>query len=490
LRDAAANTLLNTQRNAEEQFPDDDVWTDTLALPSGERKTATLNPSPAGSILVVTANVQQNFKALRLTGPGSCTAKKGVTMNEQWIFDHSACASNRRELSFAKRIRELGAKSIAPPSSLAGEPWDGMGQYVPDLIMLQEVRCADAVRIRNHLWAHIKVNTGANIPPRAMYQVFGCIDTNGNPELPVGTVQKDEVDVPISWMRDTVVLMLRDTMRPIEMAPGQRDTGRGVVAQYGPEAIPSGRCTKNSDGSLRPFVGFFDAGDGSNGCHIRYERAWIQGFEETVGDAKIATASVHNPSSPQLEGLAPEQRDPYVKHWSEKVADYLKRRYGSLVQHLTLTGDFNLKRCADPATGQPQEPVTCQQRQWWTAMTTSDPAKNNRIYQFGDAVYDRVVAEGRASVDPYQYWDGCETFDNGQCLTDRQRDKRIDYIFDRAAGSVPATPYMASHDLTCGVVVKGFDTAKRNCDELKNPERYSNHRLVWAFVGGGPAPAP
>lgn len=485
LRDAAGGQLANTAKEAEEQFLDDDVATETPPTPTRKpgTKAALLERSAPGSVLVVTANVKQIYSARRQT-KNSCPNRLLHDGSSKRVKKASPCASDRREEAFAKRIKELGGKLLVPPDATI--PPDGIGGKVPDLILLQEVRCEDARKIRDHLWDHLQVKmSDSGAQPRALYQVFGCMESGpNNPETDAGSTTKNELTVPIKKSNDTAILMLTQTMTPIELAPGQPDRGRGVVAQYGPDAI-SNECTQDPTQGL----GYIDAGAGANGCHVRYQRAWIQGFRELDGSASVAAASIHHPSSLQTGALSEEQRDLYVRHWSEKIADYMRRRYDSRVSHLVLAGDHNMKRCPPPPSDQLSEPVVCEQRQWWTAMTGADPARNNRTYQFGDAVYDRVVAEGQADLRP-QYVDGCANFDLGACQGFFFRSKRIDYIFDRPTANPPTqTPTYASHDLSCGITVK-FDPGRRHCDHLRNPERYSDHRLVWAYVGGGPQPTP
>jgi hypothetical protein len=76
-------------------------------------------------------------------------------------------------------------------------------------------------------------------------------------------------------------------------------------------------------------------------------------------------------------------------------------------------------------------------------------------------------------------------------------EKRIDYLFARGRSattvdgkSPPGSPPLteASHDLNCGEIVQ--DPEEQSCDLLDNPERYSDHRLVWGFVGPIPDRSP
>ena len=86
---------------------------------------------------------------------------------------------------------------------------------------------------------------------------------------------------------------------------------------------------------------------------------------------------------------------------------------------------------------------------------------------------------------------------SGDCIDFGARKKRIDYLFSEAlVAAKQATFPPASHDLTCGMNPNHLKERQHNCDWLRNPQRYSDHRLVWTLIGDAvatpvaPSPSP
>lgn len=86
------------------------------------------------------------------------------------------------------------------------------------------------------------------------------------------------------------------------------------------------------------------------------------------------------------------------------------------------------------------------------------------------------VAEDPLEVDTLrkQYRDG----------DDRMREHRIDHIFAQGVDTYLA----ASYDISCGDLASSR-AGRRNCAWLQSPERYSDHRLVWALMGANLIPS-
>lgn len=63
----------------------------------------------------------------------------------------------------------------------------------------------------------------------------------------------------------------------------------------------------------------------------------------------------------------------------------------------------------------------------------------------------------------------------------QRRNLRIDHIFTQGTD----VHFKASFDVSCGVTDRDADDAEEKaCTWLSNKERYSDHRLLWALVGG------
>lgn len=165
--------------------------------------------------------------------------------------------------------------------------------------------------------------------------------------------------------------------------------------------------------------------------------------------------------------------------WFQQIASQMDASWPSAARSF-IAGDFNEPRClvsvgpdereeGYPADsdldgglmGATPEPVDCARRPLHT--------RANGL-AFVDAVH-QVHGKSQITMNR-QYEDGFGT-----------RELRIDHVFVRG-GSILS----ASHDRTCGTgyVADPLDpTESQTCDYLSNPDRYSDHRLVWALVGPG-----
>ena len=246
-------------------------------------------------------------------------------------------------------------------------------------------------------------------------------------------------------------------------------------------------------------------GNEESDCIIGWKRNWIQGFTEietSGGDdlMDFGVATIHFPSETETPGFTPEERAGQVDTWSDKIIAALELRYEDDLDAFSLGGDLNHERCSveapvDPTTGKDGEPdefsnsQTCGEYGWWTDLT------GESSHDYEDAIYYRHGANDE-DLDA-QYNDGCDAAPNAQTglcepATQRERKKRIDFVFWKLTEASTTQPDVAaSHDLTCGQASGNPNSDPEiffNCDHLINPERYSDHRLVWSFIEFPPEP--
>jgi hypothetical protein len=201
----------------------------------------------------------------------------------------------------------------------------------------------------------------------------------------------------------------------------------------------------------------------------------------------------------------PVQGENKKADWSRQIADKLTEVFPSADTY-AIAGDFNAQRCPkseeprDPLTGQELDPTVkersiCRnpdtEKPFWKALT-SEKGYTESVYQMSGA-----LPTGSDATLTAQYADG--VFPGTDDVFSRER--RIDHIFVKIATGSPRRLEAASYDLSCGYyLAKGI---KGNCDEFdsapianypypsgcecvhripKNRDRYSDHRLVWAFL--------
>lgn len=214
-------------------------------------------------------------------------------------------------------------------------------------------------------------------------------------------------------------------------------------------------------------------GDGIDDCH---NRSFKRNFSALLRDRRTATqvavASVHLVLPDLLKDA--ETHETKKSDWSKEIADHLRSTYpGAAIR--AIAGDFNIKRCEGPNPPEEKELQVCPERKWWKTLTSGQrDATGSDPYRYVDSIYARhgdPLRGGTQDRLTEQYRDG-DTF----------RDRRIDFIFwmDARRG-IQETPPWSSHDRTCGFL-QSRPVGERNCRYFENPQRYSDHRLLWTLV--------
>ena len=219
-------------------------------------------------------------------------------------------------------------------------------------------------------------------------------------------------------------------------------------------------------------------GDGKSDCaKPKWKRTYMAEFVEKESGLRFAVASVHW----VLDSFFAEKATAaeHKAQWAQDIATTLRTRY-PLATAFTVGGDMNQKRCAEvPPAGisgdqdvpidlsdEPKERTVCPVTPFWERFSALG---------FVDTVFAvHGQTDTRLSA---QYRDGFVGRDTTQI---NYRPKRIDHIF--TAGET--THSAASFDLFCGVGAPS--PHPWNCRELTHPDAYSDHRIVWAFVGPVP----
>ena len=370
---------------------------------------------------------------LARSAPGQVLA---VTANlKQWIQGRKeACpAKSPGDTGYQKytacegderlvRFADRIEKLAAKPSRSSG---DGMGGVAPDLVLLQEVDCSQSDAIASLLNERITI---AGSSPD--YRVAPCFrrkyDTDGT-----------GADVIVN---DTAIIYSALTMT----------NGSNVQVQTG-----YSKSQRNADCR-------------GNDCKVRYKRHHLASFSETeAGGLTLGVASIHFVKKMLLTQDKTTMNDIYAR-WDARIADKLSLNYpvDEYDYHL-VGGDTNVHRCAREGFPEPQE---CLERPWWVSLVDD--------YDYIDTIYASHGDPLRGGTDEAlrRQWDD----------GDEHREARIDFVFSRQLGiegPQQATPVGASHDLTCGLAFE--DPGAEDCQRLDNPARYSDHRLVWSFVGAG-----
>jgi hypothetical protein len=195
--------------------------------------------------------------------------------------------------------------------------------------------------------------------------------------------------------------------------------------------------------------------------------------ESAVAD--VVLASVHFTTGRTWND--PGKFSERAKVWVEDIANRMGQRFPGAAM-AAIAGDFNEPRCAgsadprgvtdflgpdlvdelDLAPGPNREPITCNERPFWKALSARG---------FKDSV---LVANNTQADLNAQYRNG-----------DWQSGMRIDHVFVKGSQVNDA-----SHDVSCGESDPDAQREqphqfRQNCTWLLNAQRYSDHRLVWSL---------
>ena len=521
-RDAAGNLMKQSSTLLDDGNEDVTPDLDIEGVVDLNEPAEELPLTPYGQVLVLDSNVQQIHadKTDNADGNNADTCDY-IDPNDPEQADRykreKDCNPNGdegREETFARRIRDL-IMDFRPADG--GEVDKDAMPYVPDVILIQESRLIDAQNIVGFLNGKISVRDDTGQLVKKVFQVGIASDATEDKE-----VVKDDSDADTKpeavLRRDTAIIYNKVSMARLLLPNGKRDMGHFVDSTYSQREQISGPPCTNPDGTDKAFVDF-DL-DGVDDCKTRtYKRHFVLGLQERnvpagMTQSKVAVASVHLPLGDQLDpcttpiegpphcadddGEDPEAFDEgthglKANEWMQQIADKLDRRYSRsddglaepvhLVDDHFISGDLNIKRCVAgpsveqpipsptpsvtplPEEDEPEEPQVCTERSWYANMRT------------GRAYVDSIFAlhgETQPELND-QFRDG-----------DTRRKKRIDFLFTKEINAAsPSVLTDASHDLTCGLDGSVI-TRRRNCDDLENNEFYSDHRLLWAFLGPPP----
>jgi hypothetical protein len=300
---------------------------------------------------------------------------------------------------------------------------DGMG-YVPDVLLLQEVYLGPTL---DQLQERIEAHTGYRFK---VAKAFADVDL-------IGSAPRED--------GDSAILYNSQTME--ELADGHLDNS----------LTNADLCTDTPE--------FVDVDlDGIDDCAVpkikRTASALLQETDpigsESVEGSTIAVASVHLLPGDRFKNQDVEESK--KDEWSRNTALHLRSQYGD-ADSFGIGGDFNRQRCEAPL--QPlaqlnpggtdyQETSICQERPFWRSL---------QALGFRDTIYAAHGYSDPTLKAQYRYGN-------------QEAQKRIDYLFTSGK-----TLYgSASHDLSCG-------GTGSSCRDKNHPDRYSDHRLNWAFVG-------
>ncbi|HEX2294382.1 MAG TPA: hypothetical protein VHN37_03645, partial [Actinomycetota bacterium] len=430
--------------------------------------------APPDDILVLTANVlQANGEDTACPTSGAAATPGTDAYNKA-----KGCEAERREGSFARRVRDLAEKTL--------NDIDGMGA-IPDVILVNEVRRDhpngddDVLSLVRRLEGAIDTDLDENddgIPDDADFRIAKSRRAAWIFNKTYGPNQEEGKDPPRTVTKaDTAIIYNFDTMRRLPMNTDndpelERDRGIAVDTTYSSEDQVQGRECRDNNTGLAIALDF--DGDGIDECRTRtFKRHFLIAFEKLDSDLSAAVASLHFVQKEFLDQHddreVEEERDraqtdtnnSKKDDWARQVATEMLQRYENSVTHFFLGGDFNIERCIPPkyepdyearqllGIEEPPERSDCTERRWWTSLTG---------LTYADSVF-AVHGGSQESLDA-QYQDG-----------DVVRDRRIDFVFARRTAGTPQFAG-ASQDLTCGF--------PDNCLDLNETERYSDHRIVWA----------
>jgi hypothetical protein len=435
---ASAN-CVNTGLNPQETVEDVEGAGPSLA-PLGMlmRLVPDLDRTPRNRVLILDANVLQSYASPGFLAEYRADCMRGDATN--------ICDAPGRRARFADRVKELSRKA----SGL-----DGMGGYVPDILLLQEANLAQADSIAEHLTRKLGWNFDVavarkrvNVPDTEEATTY-CSERH--------PLNQQACLENIRIRADSAILYNAQTMTHLRNAR--------LDLKYDPDE----RCE-------HPAGVFVDTNrDGDDDCRFAlWKRNYFAGFAEKKTSApgstgfRVALASVH----PVTKGhFFDERLDRTRKNeWAQEISDKLLTDFppGVFDVH-SIGGDWNIHRCEnnDPSTGRDYpETSACIQQPWWTTLNSQE---------YRDTIYERHKAEDDRLHPQYRWGknsDGTWNYAN----------KRIDFLFTRRASLIDS-----SFDLTCGLRGSSLSGAAiaPNCDNFRNSEYYSDHRLLWSLVTTG-----
>lgn len=336
-------------------------------------------------------------------------------------------AANVKQFTLdSTRVQNFAVRVRRLANKAEYEYTDGMGCW-PDVIVLQEIYNDVTDDVRNALNMEF---TGTTASPYAIAKHFSPPATPSGGKLLVA---------------DSAILYNTSTMDLLGTSY--------IDTAYSKEEGCVDSILKDADGD-----GFDDCDYVKTKRHataLLEERVRISGT--STDPVKVAVASIHLvPSYLLKDDTTAELKK---TQWSTELAEKLAVLHPG-ANSFSLAGDFNRTRCIPgtlvPSTGY-KETTVCGVRPFWDALQAQDML---------DSIF-AVHGATNESLDG-QYRDGYT-----------KRPKRIDFIFARGANVLDS----ASHDLTCGVI------SASDCQSSTSPERYSDHRLLWAFLGPVPRAA-
>lgn len=355
---------------------------------------------------------------------------------------------------FNANVNQIYAESLDAErrrSNLGNRLWslvkkqedDGIG-YAADIFLLQELNRTQAIALKNEF------------PGKNASQIGHAASTDAEK----GVITNNTSYLHVS---ETAILYNSDTMKLVDGSVGYIDHAYSR----------SQGCTE----SYRLALGIpldLDS-DGESDCaKPKWKRTFYAEFIEKESGLRFAVASVHWVLDEffSQKSYAAEMKAEWAKH----IADTLKTTF-PLSTAFAIGGDFNQKRCKATAllettddvstsVDSANEPVLCEPNPFWTRFSSLG---------FVDTVFAMHGQTDERLRD--QYRDGFV----GRSLTQiNYRKKRIDHIF--IGGDTVHSA--ASFDLSCGVTAPYPED--RNCAKLAHPHAYSDHRIVWAFMGPVP----
>lgn len=320
---------------------------------------------------------------------------------------------------------------------------DGMG-YSADIFLLQEVNTVQAEDLRIELQQK-----------NGFYNTLAASSNNH--------ILEDSTS--LLHVSDTAIIYNNKTMALVPGSKGHIDH----------TYTRSEACSESTRLSLGIALDL--DGDGKSDCEKpKWKRTFYAEFQEVASGLRFAVASVHW----VLDDFFSDKTTAANKkaEWAEDLALHLRTTFPSSTAY-AIAGDFNQKRCratdvlatsttTDDSTdvlAAPKEPVVCETNPFWTRFSALGFV--DTIFAMHGQTDDRLTA---------QYRDGFVD----RTSTPAYRKKRIDHIF--TAGETVHSA--ASFDLSCGVgAPEPYDW---NCKEITHPDAYSDHRIVWAFMGPVP----
>ena len=424
--------------------------------------------TPTGEVLIVSVNAQQVWAK-----PFKCeNFNPRIHVYKDW----KSCSPQEREGRLARRINFLAGKT-------RGGPEGGTGS-LPDVLLLQEVGAGDLVSIRARLETVTNVPwgiaAGRDGPPAVNDKEAGIEAWCSDPGNRAGRSEQRCVE-DVRLEADTAIMFNAATMVPL--AKSKTD----LTYSYAQKA-PCGASAQDATGAL-----FDEDDDGTADCErIKWKRSysallakWSPSSAQPFGPAlapKVAVTSTHMVTDTHLTAAAHESKK---RAWAEKLSNHLRVEYGGTFNRFySIGGDFNIHRCLNRDEAHSEydyypptpPPGACVARDWWALLDGSTAGVAEPGKAFDDATW-RANREVDDSLHA-QFRDGCLAINQGVC-DPHQRLRRIDYIFAGVTQDFDIID--ASFDLSCGERY-GKGAVPPHCDDLHNPERYSDHRLQWVVV--------